>query len=114
MKRNIWFIMLLAAFATLAPAVSVAADSAAGKRRPGSQAAHRPVLAYMLAGCPDCAAFRSFLQQNGVQIRTRYTRERPVDLFPTVIYSDGYRDHGERTYARQVKLPKSLTLIETN
>jgi hypothetical protein len=82
--------------------------------RPAVARAKTPVVAYTLAGCPDCAAFKQYLQQSGVRMTTSYTRSRDVSLFPTVVYSDGTSDHGERVYGRQVQLPRALRIVETD
>lgn len=76
--------------------------------------AKTPVMAYTLAGCPDCAAFKQYLQSSGVKLATSYTRDRNVSLYPTVVYSDGSTDNGERVYGRQVRLPHTLKLVEAD
>lgn len=92
----------------------IGAIATAKPRGSKSRAATRPVVMYSLAGCPDCAAFKYYLQQSGVRLSVSQTRERNYSLFPTVVYSDGRTDHGERVYARQVALPKSLRVVETD
>jgi hypothetical protein len=104
MKHVIMLVTLLVAITMTAPA----------KTKNRSSSSRTPVVAYTLAGCPDCAAFKQFLRESGVHYTTTYTRDRSVSLFPTVVYSDGRADNGERVYGRQVSLPKNLRLIETD
>lgn len=86
------------------------ADSAAQPARQGN----RPVVVYTLSTCQDCANFKQWLRRAGVRLSTTKTRESPVSLYPTVVYSDGGADHGERVYSRQASLPRTLRIIETD
>lgn len=101
--KHLMILIAVLAITTTAPA-----------RKHSTSSSRTPVVAYTLAGCPDCAAFKQYLRQSGVHYTTTYTRDRSVSLFPTVVYSDGRADNGERVYAGQVKLPKNLRLIETD
>lgn len=112
MQRTLILITMLLTATLSAPAKSTTTHKSRTSHT--TTAARTPVVAYTLAGCPDCAAFKQFLRAAGVHTTTQYTRENRVSLYPTVVYSDGRTDNGERVYARQVKLPKSLTLIETD
>src|SRR5436190_12001378 len=101
MKRVMILVAMLVAVALTAPAKSTTTKRTSGRT---------VVAAYTLAGCPDCAAFKRYLRQSGVHYTTTYTRDRNVSLYPTVVYSDGQADNGERVYAGQVHLPKSVRL----
>jgi hypothetical protein len=108
MKRVMILVAMLVAVAMIAPAKSKTYKSRS------TTTARTPVVAYTLAGCPDCAAFKQYLRQSGVHYTTTHTRDRNVSLFPTVVYSDGQADNGERISGGQAKLPKAIRLIETD
>lgn len=69
---------------------------------------------YTLRSCPHCMELESRLQQSGVQMSATETSQRYYGAFPTVVYTDGATDHGDRIYNGSVKLPASVRIIETN
>jgi hypothetical protein len=73
----------------------------------------RPVTVYTLAGCDRCAALTSKLRRNGVRLSVSPAYERYFDLYPTVIYSNRTRDHGDRIFNGRVSYPRSLEVVET-
>lgn len=110
MKRLIVLLTVVMAATMSAPAKSRTTSKSSSSRTQGNTA----VVAYTLASCSDCAAFKQFLRQSGVKTTTVSGRDYNVSLYPTVVYSDGTSDNGQRLYARQVKLPRTLRVIETN
>ncbi len=86
--------------------------TAPAKSKTTKRAGNRAVVAYTLSTCQDCIQFKQWLRQAGVRLTTVQTRESPVSVYPTVMYSDGRSDHGERLYSRQVSLPRSLKVVE--
>lgn len=69
---------------------------------------------YTLRTCPHCMELESSLQQSGVKLNISGTNQRYYGAFPTVVYTDGTTDHGDRIYGGSVRLPGSVRIIETN
>ena len=78
------------------------------------KSAVRPVVAYTLSGCETCASLKSRLRREGVKLHVTHTDKHEYDLYPTVIYSDGRSDHGDRIFRGRCTLPKSLRVYETD
>ena len=74
----------------------------------------RAVKVYTLNGCDACASLKSHLRHSGVELAITHISERKYDLYPTVIYSDGRSDHGNRVWAGRCSLPQSLPVYETD
>lgn len=102
-----YFLVFTLALAMLAAPVSAKKKSS---RRAGS---NWPVVAYTLEGCETCSDLKSYLRQCGVSLKIQYTDERYYDAYPTVFYSNGSSDHGERIHWGRTTLPKSLKVVET-
>jgi hypothetical protein len=68
---------------------------------------------YTLHSCPHCMELEGLLQQKGVQLSTTETNQRYYGAYPTVVYSDGSTDHGDRIYGNSVQLPSSIKIIQT-
>lgn len=69
---------------------------------------------YTLRTCPHCIELESSLQQSGVKLNITGTNQRYYGAFPTVVYTDGTTDHGDRIYGGSVRLPNSVRIVETN
>lgn len=68
---------------------------------------------YSLAGCDRCASLKRSLRRSGVSLSITEVDERYFQYYPTVFYSDGHYDHGDRVFVGRCRLPRSLEVIET-
>jgi hypothetical protein len=80
---------------------------------PGAESAKppRPSVVHVTEGCQACASLLSHLKAAGTKLETKKVDRSKYPLFPTVDYTDGSYDHGERIYTRQVGVPKSLKVM---
>jgi hypothetical protein len=72
----------------------------------------QPTQLYVQTGCEACAGLLGYLRRCGVSLAVSHVDRGRYNMFPTVIYSDGVSDHGERIYGQQVPLPKKITVEE--
>lgn len=71
----------------------------------------RPTIVHVTEGCDACAALLAHMKAAGVKLEAKKAERAKYPLFPTVDYSDGLYDHGERIYAKKVAVPKSVKVI---
>lgn len=98
------------------PTSSSKSANKAKTKKPATTAkpgALQPTLVYVAEGCEACAGLMSYLRQAGVVLAINKVEHPKCSLFPTVLYSDGQQDHGERIYNREVPLPKKLGVEES-
>lgn len=76
----------------------------------GKPAVVYPVRMYSLEGCHACEALEQRFVKAGVEITTQSVKRAPFDDFPTVIYSNGASDGGERIYDGKTTTPKTLKI----
>lgn len=86
-----------------APAAPVQSGKEKSKAKPVV-----PNQLYVVDGCDACAALLKYLKQAGVKLDVKKVERSSCSAYPTVVYTDGAADHGERIYAQQVPLPKSV------
>jgi hypothetical protein len=63
-------------------------------------------------GCDACNGLQNFLKRVGVRLRVSHVDQSPYSTFPTVVYSDGSTDNGERIYSKRCQFPKNLSVEE--
>lgn len=81
---------------------------------PARSAQQSPITAiYTLSTCPHCMELKDLLQRKGVRLEAAASDGRSFGAYPTVVYSDGATDHGDRIYGNSVQLPSSVRIIET-
>lgn len=96
-------------------AVFLAAWSGSGVSAPtksGKKARPTVRAVYTMVGCSHCHELESSLRRSGVRLNRVYTDEYRYDAYPTVLYSDGRRDSGQRIYRKTVRLPGSVRVVE--
>jgi hypothetical protein len=83
------------------------------KRKQAISARRSPqvLIIHSMDACPACVALERFIVKAGSKVaydaKGLYgASQRPCVAFPTVAYSDGAQDNGERIYKGAVKLPK--------
>lgn len=69
---------------------------------------------YTVVGCSHCHELERNLWQAGVKISKFHTSEYRYGAYPTVVYSDGRTDNGQRIQRRSVSVPRSVRIIEAN
>lgn len=74
----------------------------------------QPSVMYVTAGCEACEGLLRYLRQAGVVIKLSVVDRTGYNSFPTVVYTDGKSDHGERIYGRQAQLPKQLKVQQSD
>ena len=58
---------------------------------------------YSMDGCVPCERLTDKLIKSGHRVHVIRTRNQPaVTAYPTVVYSDGHVDHGQRVWRGQV------------
>ena len=67
---------------------------------------------YVVEGCEACNGLQAFLRRVGVKLNVSRIDHSPYSTFPTVIYSDGTSDNGERIYSKRCQFPKNLAVEE--
>jgi hypothetical protein len=72
----------------------------------------QPTCLYVVQGCDSCAGLMNYLRQAGVVLSINHIERGTYTTFPTVLYSDGTVDHGERIYGQKVPLPRNLCVQE--
>ncbi len=97
------------AMANAKPAAAAKSGKKKGKdKEPEAPKAIEPVQLYVVDGCEACAALLNYLNKAGVKLELKKVDRSSCAAYPTVVYSDGAADHGERIYAQKVPLPKSV------
>ncbi|MGI8907418.1 MAG: hypothetical protein ACR2IE_13115 [Candidatus Sumerlaeaceae bacterium] len=72
----------------------------------------QPTFVYVAPNCDACSGLLKYLRQAGVVLSIDKVDRGNCTAFPTVIYSDGQTDHGERIYTQKVPLPRKLRIQE--
>lgn len=67
---------------------------------------------YVVEGCEACNGLQAYLRRVGVKLSISRVGNSPYSTFPTVVYSDGTTDNGERVYSKTCQFPKSLAVDE--
>jgi hypothetical protein len=67
---------------------------------------------YVVEGCEACNGLQSYLRRVGVKLTISRVGNSPYSTFPTVVYSDGTTDNGERVYSKTCQFPKSVAVDE--
>lgn len=82
--------------------------NAASKSKP-----RKPCVAaiHVIKGCTACETMQKWLRDGGVKLEVTHSERGPYSLYPTVVYSDNYRDHGDRMYRQQVTIPEKLCVF---
>jgi hypothetical protein len=65
-----------------------------------------------MENCPACEALAHALASAGARMNVSYTGDARVEEFPTVVYSDGKRDTGNRIKSGVVALSGSIRVIK--
>lgn len=104
--RSLVVVVLAVALAALS-AAAFPASSGSGKK---SRVTVRAV--YTMVGCSHCHELERSLRRSGVRLAKSATDEYRYDSYPTVVYSDGRRDSGQRIYRKGVRLPSRLRVVE--
>lgn len=65
-------------------------------------------LVYCMDGCKPCRELEAYMSKHGFPTATRYVTEPPaaIDFYPTVRYTDGFFDNGQRVKNGECRLPK--------
>ena len=67
---------------------------------------------YVVEGCEACKGLQDYLRRVGVKLSVSRVNNSPYSTFPTVVYSDGTTDNGERIYSKTCQFPKSVAVDE--
>jgi hypothetical protein len=67
---------------------------------------------YVVEGCEACNGLQAYLRRVGVKLTVSRVGNSPYSTFPTVVYSDGTTDNGERVYSKSCQFPKSVAVDE--
>jgi hypothetical protein len=107
-RRIVVLLVLVMAVSTSLPAAKKST-----KKKTTTSSAPRVVQFYSLEGCDRCTTLKRHLRRKSVSLEITTVDEKYFRYYPTVFYSDGRYDHGDRVFAGRARLPKSLEVIET-
>jgi hypothetical protein len=65
----------------------------------------------VIEGCEVCGAMMEWLKKGGIKLDMSHVDHGAYPLYPTVEYSDGTQDHGEKMYAQEVQIPARICVI---
>jgi len=65
----------------------------------------------VIEGCEVCAAMLDWLKKGGIKLDISHVEHGAYPLYPTVQYSDGTSDHGEKMYKQEVQIPTHLCVV---
>jgi hypothetical protein len=66
---------------------------------------------HVIKGCSSCEAMQEWLAKGGVELDVQNVQQGSYALYPTVIYSDNFVDHGDRMYKQQVVIPQKICVV---
>ncbi len=66
---------------------------------------------HIIKGCGVCETMVSWLTQGGVKLNIKSIDRGEFPTYPTVVYSDGKRDHGDRMYSRNAGIPEAIDVV---
>lgn len=98
----------------VAMAAFLCAPIAAADKAPAKPVEPKPVVIHVTEGCDACAGLLAYMKSAGVKLEAKKAERSKYPAFPTVDYSDGGYDHGERIYGKKVAVPKAVKVISCN
>ncbi len=66
---------------------------------------------HIIQGCSACEAMKEWLGKGGVELDITSVQQGAYAMYPTVVYSDKFVDHGERMYKQEVVIPQKICVI---
>lgn len=66
---------------------------------------------HVIKGCAACETMMAWLKQGGVKLEITHVEQGAYSLYPSVVYSDKYVDHGDRMYRQDVAIPGKICII---
>lgn len=100
------------ALAVVLGAANTVAKPSSRSRTQGKSTTATVRAVYTMVGCPHCVVLENALRRAGVRLTKSYTDEYRYASYPTVVYSDGRADNGQRFYNRKAKATSPVRVIE--
>lgn len=107
--KYLLLVLLLAVSVVAVPVGAASPQKAATKPKAAPKACVSKI--HVIKGCSACETMQKWLRDGGVELDVINVEQGEFALFPTVVYSDKFRDHGERMYKQEVTIPGKLCVV---
>ena len=102
---------------TVVLALAVVLAAAGAMAKPSSRSHNKGTSVtvraiYTMVGCPHCTVLENSLKNAGVRLSKSYTDQYRFAAYPTVVYSDGRTDQGQRIYNKKARATSPVRVIE--